>query len=704
MTGVQPLRGPWRIGIDVGGTFTDLTLIDAGNARLVFKVPSTPENPGEGVINVLATVAQSQNFSLAQLLAKCDHIIHGSTVATNTLLEGKGSRVGLLCTEGFRDALEIRRGIRSDVWNHRIPFAPVLVPRYLRIPICERLDKDGQVVKELVGEQVASAASLFIEENVEAVAVCFLHAYANPHHERAARAILRSTLANHNASRWISLSSEVIPMVGEYERCSTTVVNAYLAPTISKYLLQLSERLRQLGLARPLFIQQSNGGVLSIEQAAMRPVSLLLSGPAAGVGALSYYSRTAEAPRLISMEIGGTSTDVMLMNEGEVGAAEHSDIAGYSVSVPAIDIHTIGAGGGTIAAVDDAGMLHVGPRGAGAVPGPACYGRGGKDPTVTDAQLVLGRLRPGSFAGGRVRLDLELATQVVENKLARQLALSVQDAAIGVIRIANQLMAQAVEKVSVHRGVDPRRFMLVACGGAGPMHGSEVARLLGMSELYVPKHSGAFCAFGMLNSDIRQEFVRPVLAILDGNASNRIDAVFAELEQEAAHFLAAEGFPSHRNLLTRQLDLRYAAQQWTIRINLRPQDGPAAIRQTFESEYDRLYGHVQPDGTIEITNLRIVARGKMPEVIAVPEAPQGIALAATESRPVYFESAGSFLDTVVFSPDQMSPGTIINGPVIVEETTTTIVVAPDDKLRVDQFGDYRIRIGGAIPGTARHEH
>jgi N-methylhydantoinase A len=424
-------------------------------------------------------------------------------------------------------------------------------------------------------------------------------------------------------------------------------------------------------------------------------VDLLLSGPAAGVGALTYYAQTTGISRLISMEIGGTSTDVMLMNDANVGSAEQIDIAGYTIARSAIEIHTVGAGGGTIARVDEAGMLRVGPRGAGAQPGPACYGRGGGDPTVTDAQLLLGRLRPGAYAGGSMRLELELARRAIAEEIAQPLGLSEQNAAAGIIRLASQRMAQAVEKISIQRGIDPRRFTLVACGGAGPMHGVEVARLLDMRQVHVPRQSGAFCAFGMLNSDMCQEFERPVLERLDEGTRGRLDATIAELTCAAESFLKTQGFPLSPDHLTHEADMRYAGQQWSLRLPLTRFDGDVAIRKRFEAEYDLLFGHVQPGGTIEITAFRVVARGKMAKVPLVPLPTRTGTPTMTERRPVYFDSTGSLVDTPVVPGTEMAAGMVMPGPVIVEEATTTVVVAPDDLLQVDRFGDYLIRIGPA---------
>ena len=523
---LPPLVAPWRIGVDVGGTFTDMVLRDSAGAVRIYKAPSVPADPSEGVLGVLRLAAQQLDLPLTALLRDCALFVHGSTVATNTILEKKGAKVGMLTTEGFRDSLEIRRGIRDNQWDHRAPFPPVLAPRYLRLPVRGRIGADGKELAPLAAEDVDAAARVFADEGVESVAVCLFNSFLDGTHEHAVGA----QLAKSWAGKWISLSSEVMPTMGEYERGSTAVVNAYIAPKVTSYLSALDAQLRQLGLPHSLLLLQSNGGAVSVAQVANRPVMLVLSGPAAGVGALKGCAAPGEAANLISMEIGGTSCDVMVMARGQVPVADELMIDGYHLTTPSVEIHTVGAGGGAIAWVDDAGLLHVGPQGAGARPGPAAYGLGGEQPTVTDAQLVLGRLRPGPLAGGAVTLDGALARKAVEDKLARPLGLSVEDAAAGVIRLLEQNLLHAVERLSIERGHNPATFTLVAAGGAGPMHGTAVARALGCSRALLPRAAGAFCALGMLQSDVRQDYLQVFLADLDKVDQPALDAGFGQLE------------------------------------------------------------------------------------------------------------------------------------------------------------------------------
>jgi N-methylhydantoinase A len=517
---------PWRIGVDVGGTFTDLVLVDADASTWVAKVPSVPSDPSQGVLAAVERVAVDLGLPTRDVLADCGLFVHGSTVATNTMLEGKGATVGLVTTEGFRDVIEIRRGLRPDQWNHREPYAPVLVPRYLRLPMAGRIDADGSEHQPLDLGCIDDVLTTFRDEGVESIAVAFMNSYANPAHEHAAA----DALGQAWDGDWISTSADVSPLMGEYERTSTAVVNATLMPLVVGYLHRLETELSERGLVRSLLLVQSNGGAASVSQLASRPVNLLLSGPAAAVGALTLYSHlvddlgvaAGDEGNLISMEIGGTSCDVLLMAGREVDTKDDIDVAGYHVSTPAIDIHTIGAGGGTIAGVDDAGMLFVGPEGAGADPGPACYGHGGVLPTVTDAHLVLGRLRAGKSPGGTLDLDLDAAIEAIRIYVAEPLVMSVHDAAAGIIELTEQHLLSAVEHISIERGHSPRRFSLVAAGGAGPMHGAAIGAGLGCHQVYVPRDAGALCAIGMLHADIRQDFTKVLVGSLD--ASPKHDA------------------------------------------------------------------------------------------------------------------------------------------------------------------------------------
>jgi N-methylhydantoinase A len=668
-----------------------MVLRDSAGAVRIYKAPSVPTDPSEGVLGVLRLAAQQLDLPLTALLRDCALFVHGSTVATNTILEKKGAKVGMLTTEGFRDSLEIRRGIRDNQWDHRAPFPPVLAPRYLRLPVRGRIGADGKELVPLATEDVDAAARVFADEGVESVAVCLFNSFLDGTHEHAVGA----RLAKSWAGKWISLSSEVMPTMGEYERGSTAVVNAYIAPKVTGYLSALDAQLRQLGLPHSLLLLQSNGGAVSVAQVANRPVMLVLSGPAAGVGALKGCAAPGEAANLISMEIGGTSCDVMVMARGQVPVADELMIDGYHLTTPSVEIHTVGAGGGAIAWVDDAGLLHVGPQGAGARPGPAAYGLGGEQPTVTDAQLVLGRLRPGPLAGGAVTLDGALARRAVEDKLAKPLGLSVDEAAAGVIRLLEQNLLHAVERLSIERGHNPATFTLVAAGGAGPMHGTAVARALGCSRALLPRAAGAFCALGMLQSDVRQDYLQVFLADLDKVDRPALDAGFTQLETRARAALAREGFGATA-AIEREMDLRYDGQQWPVRVALNGTGFDAnAARQAFEAEHQRLFGHIQPGGRIDITALRVVGRGRLDWMPPAARSPQAAPPKPRERRKVWIDPAHGWRDLPIYDGADLRPGCKLDGPLLIEERTTTAFIGPRDRLEVDARDDFLIHVGAA---------
>ncbi|MEE2997079.1 MAG: hydantoinase/oxoprolinase family protein [Pseudomonadota bacterium] len=675
---------PWRVGVDVGGTFTDLVIADSEGRTEVFKVPSVPADPGEGVINALATACAALDQSTKKFLGDCQFFLHGSTVATNTLLEGKGATVGLLTTTGFRDSLEARRGLRKDPWDHRTPYPPVLVPRYLRQPVGGRIDAKGSEIEPLELDDVRSACRVFRAEGVESIAVCLLNSFANNSHEKAVAALLHE----ESGCEWVSVSSDIVPIMGEYERTSTTAVNAYVMPRVASYLTALQERLIRMGLKTKLLMLQSNGGAASLDQLIRQPVNLLLSGPSAGVGAMNHLAAGIGENNLVSMEIGGTSCDVMLMHEGRVAITDSLSVNEYDLVTPSVDIHTVGAGGGTISGLDGAGLMYAGPEGAGARPGPAAYGQGGTRPTVTDAHLVLGRMRPGPYAGGSVSLDMSLAEKAIDKEIADPAGISRVDAAAGLIRIVEQNLLHAVERISIQRGYNPGRFMLIACGGAGPMHGASVGRKLGARAVYVPRQAGAFCAIGMQHANVRRDFVHVVMRELNEEVIDVISEGYKKLEGQALDALKNEGFEKQDTEFGYELDLHYEGQQWDVRVVLDPDANPDDIRDAFEGEYDRQFGHTNPDSRINIAKLRVVGIGKLPALEDLKFDAIDEAVTPIETRPVYSESAGEFLDTPVYRGADLYSGHSFLGPAIVEEVTTTILVGPGDHVSVDELNNY----------------
>lgn len=683
---------PWRIGVDVGGTFTDLVLADAAARIGVYKVPSVPGDPGQGVLDAIAAAAADLGVAPRVVLENCELFLHGSTIATNTVLEGRGAKVAMIATDGLRDSIEIRRGMRTDQWNHREPYSPVLVPRHLRYEVKGRLDRDGNELVPLDESDIGRAFAAVAEDGVEALAVCLINSYVNPLHERS----VASWAAACGFTRSISVSSEICPIMGEFERFSTTVLNAYISPRVVAYLTALNDRLVDLGLQRPMLLLQSNGGTVPIDRVAQRPIDLLLSGPAAGVGALKLYRDSVGSANLILIEIGGTSSDITLMSRGEIATTDELSIAGYHASVPSVDIHSVGTGGGTIAGVDSGGMLYVGPRGAGARPGPACYGLGGMQPTITDAQLVLGRLKPGPYAGGSITLDIDLARRAIEHDVAGPLGIGIEDAAAGIIELAEQQLLHALERMSIERGHDARGFTLVAAGGAGPMHGAVVARKLGCPRVYVPRLAGAFCALGMLNTDVRRDYVQAFFSPLRDCDPAAVDRLFAELEERANDHLAASGFTPAQRVLKRELDMRYEGQQWSVQVGSASAGFDAELAEAaFAVEHERLYGHAQPGGAVEITMLRLAAFGLLAPLQILPAPPDPMRAEPVETRPIYVATARQFALVPVYRGSDLAPGHSIAGPALIEEQTTTVCLETGDRLAVDPVGNYVIELEAA---------
>jgi len=682
------LEDGWRIGVDIGGTFTDLVLTDPIGGVRVFKVPTVPADPERGAFNALAAAAAGVGSTVPELLANTALFVHGSTIATNTVLERSGAKVGMLVTDGFRDALEIRRGLRPNPWNHREPYPPVLVPRFLRRPVAERTYEGARESLPASVADIAAAAAVFDAERVESVVIGFFNSFLDPAHEEQAAL----ELARHWPGAWVTRSAAIAPVMGEYERTSTAVLNAYITPRTVTYLQNLNRQLLELGLRRPLLLIQSNGGAIAVDQVAERPVTLLLSGPASGFGALEFYSRAIGSDDLISMEIGGTSCDVLLMSGGQIGYTDALDIGGYDVVTRSVDVHSIGAGGGTISRVVE-GMLTLGPQGAGAAPGPACYGLGGKCATVTDAQVVLGRLRARPGSPGVLRIDAALAAEVILREVAVPLGITCEEAATGIVRLMEQKLLHAVQRLSVERGHDPRRFTLVAAGGAGPVHGAAVGRALGCRRVYVPRLAGAFCALGMLHADVRHDYVRMQLGDLDHIDCSSVETMFATLEAEARQTLEQEGFGPADIGLVRLVDLRYQSQQWDITVPLAA-DGwdPKRIRDDFDALHLRQYGHVQPAGAIGLTRQRVTATGRLPALLtSVMESSTAIPKPA-EHRRVWLDPQAGWATTPVYDGWHLRPGQSLDGPAVIDEHTTTILIGLHERLAVDAAGNYAIEL------------
>jgi N-methylhydantoinase A len=672
-----------RLGVDVGGTFTDVALWDAASGRVTaLKLPSVPADPAEGILAGIRAILERDGVAPDALA----FVAHGTTVATNALLEGKGARTALVTTHGFRDLLEIARQKRPDLYDLQADTPPPLVPRDQRWEVRERLLADGTVLQKLRREDLAAMldALTAADERVEAIAVCFLYSFLDPTHERQAAEVIHERAPGIH----VSLSSDVSPEFREYERLSTTVLNAYLGPLISRYVRRFDEDVRRLGVPVAPYINQSNGGVISTAAAAERPVRTLLSGPSAGVSGAAWVARVAGIDALITFDMGGTSTDVARVEGGRPVIVGERAIGGYPVRIPALEIESVGAGGGSIAWVDSGGALKVGPESAGAAPGPACYGRGGRRPTVTDANVALGRLSSTHLLDGGMPLSPDLAREALEG-LGKQLGLSAIDAARGVLAVVNANMLSAIRIVSVRKGYDPRDYTMVAFGGAGPLHAGALARDLGVRRVLVPPAPGILCALGLLVEPLRLDLVRTRLGLLDALPLAEIVDLFAGLEAEATAGLDREAVPPARRRLARAFDMRYLGQNFELTVDAPDamwMDGVEALKRAFIAEHARVYGYAAEDEPIQIVNVRLTALGE-PDPLTPPTLkPAGRPEpdeARVGERPVYFDEAGDFVVTPIYRRERLLAGHLLNGPAVVEQMDSTTVVLPGQHALVD---------------------
>lgn len=685
-----------RIGIDVGGTFTDVVLVDDRTGELYFtKTLTTPPDLWVGVLTGIDKILRIAGARMSDV----EYIVHGTTIGTNALLERKGSKTGLITTEGFRDVLEIGRVQRpaAALYNLFIDNPQPLVPRYLRRGVPERVDSRGNVVRELDEEAVRREAEFLRDQGVESIAVCFLFSFLNPAHERRAAEIIRSV----HPDVYLSLSSEIAPEFREYERTSTTVINAYLQPIMHRYLTRLMAELRREYGEVDLRIMQASGGTMTAETASRLAVATVNSGPAGGARATAFIGQVARRPQLIGVDMGGTSFDICVTEDGAAKVTSEAKFDGFPVKYPMLDVNSIGAGGGSIAWVDQGGALNVGPQSAGAWPGPACYGRGGELPTVTDANLILGRLNPDYFLGGEMRLDLERARRAVETHVARPLGMSVEEAAAGIIRVVNAKMAKGISTNSVERGLDVREFTLLSFGGAGSLHAVELAMDLGIKTVIMPPVAGNFSALGLLVSDARHDFVRTMVVPVASADPAALTRAFREMEAEGVAALKAERFAEADIDVVWSADLRYEGQAYELNVpvdrkDLTPDD-LRVIVERFHALHLRRYAYSSEDEPVQFINLRVTAVGRTPPVRLPEEAPDGNgalpAHAQKMTRPVYFEGSG-FVEVPVFERDRLRAGNRIPGPALVEERISTLVIPPGATCYMDEHRNLVVNVGG----------
>ncbi len=690
------MTSKYRLGVDIGGTFTDAVMVDmeTGETRLS-KVPTTPADPSVGFLTAVGRVVEGLGPE------EVEQMVHATTVATNSIIQGKLAKSALVTTRGFRDVLEIQRQIRPKLYDLFFDKPAPLVPRYLRFEVTERLGPSGKVITPLDEEDVREVARSLKRESVESVAVSLLHSYRNPKHEQRVKEILREELGG----TYLTLSSEICPVFREYPRASTTAINAGLMPIMSKYIQRLESELRKQGFSAGFYVMQSSGGIMTSDAARERPAMLVESGPAAGVIAAASIGRLLGHERVISFDMGGTTAKAGLIEKGEPKMAINYEVGvaatpggglvrggGYPLKTPVIDLVEIGAGGGSIAWVDSGGSLRVGPQSAGAVPGPACYGAGGTEPTVTDANVVLGRVDPEYFLGGEMKLNMEAAGEAIEKRCARVLSGDVTKTAYAIVEIANANMLRALRLVSVERGYDPRDFVMVAFGGAGPMHVNRLAQELGIPKVIVPLNPGLASALGLLMTDVKNTYVTTLIQDLASLDVSKLDSMYAEMEAKALVLLKDEGIDIKDVTFNRSVDMRYVGQSYELEVpvsegELRPEE-LRRMEEKFYLEHERTYGHFTRNEPVETVTVRLVGVGSIKKaglrklMMGGESAPVPIS-----KRKVFFGEIDGFLDTLVYDRYSLSPGNVVMGPAIVPDPDATTIIHPGYKAEIDGYGN-----------------
>ena len=690
----------YRLGVDIGGTFTDLVMMDeaSGELRLV-KMASTPKDPSVGFMSTVERALRESEVPPSEV----SYSVHGTTVATNTIIEGKGAKAALVATDGFRDVLEIARQIRPRLYDIFCDKPKPLIARNLCFGVPERLNYAGQVIDALDEEAVREVARKIKAEGVESVAVCLLHSYVNPVNEKRVREIIQEEIP----AVFLSISSELCPEMREYFRASTTAINAVVIPIVSRYVGQLEARLSEMGITVGLHLMTSAGGIMSSDVAKREPVHLIESGPAAGVIATSYLGELIGMTNVISFDMGGTTAKVGLVEDGspkisphfEVGssAVAESKASGYPVRTPVVDLMEIGAGGGSIAWVDPGGALRVGPQSGGADPGPACYGKGQEEPCITDANLLLGRLNADYFIGGEQKLYPDLAEAAVK-RLAHKLGLSVLEVANGIVEIANANMIGAVRKISVQRGFDPREFVLVAFGGAGPMHANALARELHIPRFLIPMSPGVTSALGLLVSDLKHDYVQAYHQNMESLDFKYVNDCFSELESKGRQVLTSENVAAEDVSFLHHMDMRYVGQGYELKIEIPNRELKSGdveiINARFYEEHERAYGYAAKSEPTEVVVLRLTAIGKIkrPKLRQLEEGNKNAASEAIKNeRPVFFAEVGKTVPCKVYDRYQLKWGNRIWGPAILEEVDSTVVIHPDYRAEIDVYGNVLIQ-------------
>lgn len=679
--------GERRIGVDIGGTFTDFVLYDsASNNIQTLKIPSTPDDPSKAVENGL-NAAISKDLIATQ---DVEFFSHASTVTTNTLIEQTGVKTGLLITDGYSAIYETRSQARPPGDEAKDVFyqdPPMLVPQRLTRGVPERMDEKGNVLTELDEEAARESIRDLREEGVEAIAVCFLFSFMNSDHEQRIGELITEEFPECQ----VALSSSVLPQIREYPRLSTTVVDAYVGPTLSNYVRRLKQRVCDIGIDSGLFMMLSQGGLVPFESAAEHPARSILSGPAAGVRGAQYFGDLTQAENILTMDMGGTSCDTAVIKQGEAPRTREGQIGGQPVAVPMIEINAIGAGGGTIARVDDEGRLRVGPQSAGADPGPICYDQDGTDPTVTDANVVLGRLNPTELLGGDLPVNADLAMEYLEEKVADPLGMSIEEAALGILQVINENMKREMNLTFTRRGYDPGNFALVAFGGAGPTHACSIAERLNIDRVVVPKYPGVNSATGLLSTPVRHETQTTDVDLLGGLDIGSIQLTFGDLEDEIISQFETEGFDAEQVDSVWELDCRYEGQAYELTIEVTDDDTKADLREQFDAQHEQMYGRRSSE-PLETVNYRVIGGVEVPTLDLAEIAPHDSAHPSDHRDVTHLN--GETLRTPIYDRNELPPGMNLSGPAIVEQMDTTTVIEPGQTAEVDPYGNIVVAIGG----------
>ena len=680
----------YRLGVDVGGTFTDILLFDESQKEMtITKVPTTVHNQAIGITDGVKKVTKQAGIRPEQISL----FMHGTTAATNAVLEGKGAKTALIVTEGFRDVLHIMRQDRPKLYDFFARRPLPLIPRHLRFEAAERILHTGKVFKKLDESQIKRIIRKIKKHNIETVAVCLLHSYVNPKHEQK----IKKLLLRECPCPYVSISSEILPEIKEYERMSTTVINAYVLPIVKSYLADLSRRLEKTGAKRTVHIMQSNAGIMPSSMAETMSANTILSDPAAGVLGGVALAKQAGFKNVITVDMGGTSFDICLADQGQPKVSPGSEIGGHALNIPMIDIHTIGAGGGSIAWIDGGGVLKVGPQSAGATPGPACYKKGGIEPTVTDANLVLGRLNPDYFLGGQMEVDKDASYKAIETKLARPLGMDVFEVAEGIINVVNTSMVKGIRYVSVERGYDPREFALVCFGGNGPVHSVELAEELVVPQIIIPFAPGVNCAYGLLIADFRCDFVRTYLKNIDQLDMREINSIYKDMEDTAKDKMRGDGFLPRDIVISRTLDIRYLGQSYELEVSVSSgritRKGIKSVRSRFDILHKKSYGFSRTSEPSEVVNLRITCIGQTQKAQLKKEKPadKNPKEAMKGKRKVLLK--GRFQIANIFDRDKLMPGNQIKGPAVIEQADSTTLLFAGNIGKIDRYRNIIIKTG-----------